>query len=302
MLIKEVVDKSNQFLKSKGIESSRLDAELIIADVLKTERIALYLKYDQPLSEKEINICRQKILDRSKGVPVAYILNKKYFYNYEFFVNNSVLIPRPETESLVEETLNWIKQSELTEVTILDLGCGSGCISISLVAEMQKLKIKCGKIVAIDISPAAIEVAKINAKKILMDSLKTSEAHASFSELPITFEVQDAATFTSDCCFDVIVANPPYIDESDVNIQKSVKDFEPSLALFAKDHGLLCIKEWALTVKRLLKPKGFVIFEMGYNQGSEVEQIFRDSGVYSSVELIDDYSGLNRFVKAVRNG
>jgi release factor glutamine methyltransferase len=302
MLIKEVVEKSNQFLKSKGIESSRLDAELIIADVLKMERIALYLKYDQPLSDDEINICRQKILERSKGVPVAYLLNKKFFYNYEFFVNNNVLIPRPETELLVEETLNWIKQSELEEVSILDLGCGSGCISISLIAEMQKLKIKCGKIIAVDISPAAIEVSKINAKRILIDRLKSSEASANPSELPITFEVQDAATFKSDYCFDVIVANPPYIAESDANIQKSVKDFEPSLALFAKDRGLLCIKEWALTVKRLLKPKGFVIFEIGYNQGPEVEQIFRDSGAYSSVELINDYSGLNRFVKAVRNG
>lgn len=290
MLIKEVLEKSNQFLKAKGIESSRLDAELIIAEILKMERISLYLKYDQPLSEEEVSLCRLKILERSKGVPVAYILKKKFFYNYEFYVDKNVLIPRPETEILVEETLRWIKLVGLSEVSILDLGCGSGCISVSLVGELRKAKITLGKVVALDISESAIEVAKLNANKILLQ------------EQPIDFMVRSANEFQIDSYFDVIVANPPYIAYADVNIQKSVKDFEPHCALFAEDNGLLCIKLWSLTAIRLLKPNGLLIFEIGCSQGLEALKIFRDSEVFSSVELINDYSGLNRFIKAVRNG
>jgi release factor glutamine methyltransferase len=290
MLVKEVVEKSNQFLKSKGIESSRLDAELIIAHILKMERIALYLKYDQPLTEEEKNLCRMKILERSKGLPVAYILNHKYFYNYEFFVNKNVLIPRPETELMVEETLCWIKQCGLTEISYLELGSGSGCISISLAAELQKVGIGIEKAIALDVSEQAIEVSHKNARKILND------------KQPIDFVLCDAATFSTQKVFDIILANPPYIAIDDTNVQKSVREFEPHLALYAEDNGMFCIKAWGRNAVKFLKPKGFVMFEIGFKQGPEALNIFRDMGVFFSVELIKDFSGENRFIKAVRNG
>jgi release factor glutamine methyltransferase len=152
------------------------------------------------------------------------------------------------------------------------------------------MKIKINKAVAIDISPAAIEVSTVNANNILTDYQ------------PIEFIVSDAVDFSSDISFDVIVSNPPYISNSDLDIQKSVKDFEPHLALFAKEEGMFCIKMWILTSLKMLKPKGFLMFEMGHNQGAAVQKILSDSMEFSSVELINDFSGLNRFIKAVRNG
>lgn len=290
MLVKEVLEKSNQFLKNKGIESSRLDAELIISHILKMERISLYLKFDQPLGEEEINQCRQKIMERGRGVPVAYLLNKKYFYNYEFFVDNRVLIPRPETELLVEQVLIWVREHKKVELRFLDLGCGSGCISVVLIAELKKMGLAKLKGVAVDISEDAIDVAKINSYKILE------------SNFDLEFIQSDAANFATDQLFDLIVANPPYIDFNDPNIQKTVKDFEPHLALFANDKGFACIKSWVKVAAKFAKSGGLLIFEIGHEQGLEAQKIFSDTGAFSSVELIKDFSGFNRFIKAVRNG
>jgi release factor glutamine methyltransferase len=295
MFVKDVLAKSNEFLKTKGFESSRLDAELIIAHVLKMERISLYLKFDQPLSENELSNCRKLIIERAKGVPVAYLLNKKYFYNLEFFVDERVLIPRPETELLVVEVLNWAKMSGNMNFRFLDMGCGSGCIAISIAMGLFNMGFDQNLGIGLDISKDAIAVAKINRENLFY---KQPVSVANQLELVC----HDVSLFNYSAPFDIIVANPPYIGFEDSNVQKSVKDFEPHLALFAKDNGLACIKSWCQTAIKISKPKGLIIFEIGGEQGREVIKIFDDTDAFSSVELLKDFSGFDRFIKVVRNG
>ena len=137
MLLGEILQKTTQFFKDKKIDSARLDAELLIADALKLKRIELYIKFEYPLTEGEIQICRDFVRRRAQLEPVAYILGKKDFYNESFIVKFGVLIPRPETEGLVEEVLRWQKERNLSEPAIVDLGSGSGCIGLSVLKELS---------------------------------------------------------------------------------------------------------------------------------------------------------------------
>lgn len=291
MVVKEVLDKSVLFLKNKGLESPRLDAELLISFGLKIERIELYLKFDKPITNEETEICRNLIVERAKGVPVAYLVGKKGFYKHDFSVNSHVLIPRPETELLVEYVLTWIKEKEIKNPKILELGSGSGCISISLMDELLKQKNIPSKLISIDVSKEAIEVSKKNANEILKD--KANE---------IQFLQANAFEFYTEETFDFIISNPPYIEVSDKEVQESVKKFEPHLALFAEQDGLKCIFNWSRFGIQNLNAKGLLIFEIGCKQGPKVLHFFEQTQKFNSVEILKDYSGFDRFVKAVRNG
>lgn len=291
MIVKEVLDKSVLFLKNKGLESPRLDAELLISFALKLDRMGLYLKFDRPLSEEETTLCRNLILERSKGVPVAYLVGSKGFYGYDFKVNKAVLVPRPETELLVEYVLEWIKEKNISAPQILDLGSGSGCISISLAAELIKAKNKPQKVISLDISEEAIEVARENSEIILKEN---SEC--------VQFLKADGSTYKTTEMFDIIVSNPPYIDVADPQVQKSVRDYEPHLALFASDNGFKYIREWSRLGTENLKPQGLLIFEIGCLQGDKALEFFNHSQAFHTVEILKDFSGLDRFIKVVRNG
>lgn len=291
MILKEVLDKSVLFLKNKGLESPRLDAEILISFALKIDRMGVYLKFDKPLLEDELVTCRKLILERSKGIPVAYLIGQKGFYGYDFFVNNSVLVPRPETELLVEYVLEWIKTKNILNSKILDLGSGSGCIPIAIAAELIKKSNKPNSITSVDVSKEALAVAKKNAQDILKENCEI-----------IQFINADAFIYQTDELFDIIVSNPPYISESDTQVQKSVRDFEPHLALFAPEEGFKCIQDWARFGVHNLKPNGLLIFEIGCLQGDKALQFFNQIQAFHSIEIIKDYSGLDRFIKAVRNG
>ena len=143
MKLKEVLDKSIQFFKDKKFESARLDAELLISHALKLERMQLYLKFDSPLTEKEVSDCREVVRRRSQGEPVAYITEEKGFYGLTFKVGPGVLIPRPETELLVEQALEFIKQNKLEAPKILDLGAGTGCIGFSILKNIPQATLVC---------------------------------------------------------------------------------------------------------------------------------------------------------------
>lgn len=285
MLLKDVLSKSIQFFKDKKFESPRLEAELLISYALKIERIALYVKYEQPLTDIEVQTCREFIRRRSLGEPVAYITEEKGFFAEVFKVLPGVLVPRPETEGLVELALKFIEKNEIKSPHILDLGAGTGCIGLSLLNQ-----IPAATLISVDISEKAIENIGLNIEK---------------------FNLQDRATVVSSSVedfdgskykFDCILANPPYIDPQDSAVESHVRQFEPSTALFAENKGLLFLKNWSkLNVKNLNKP-GLMAFEMGHLQGPEMKEHFRSLEAFSEVEVIKDLSGKDRIIKGINNG
>jgi len=158
MLLGEILQKTTDFFKEKKIESARLDAELLIAEVLKLKRIELYIKFETPLTDDEIQRCRDFVRRRSLGEPVAYILERKDFYNETFKVTKGVLIPRPETEGLVEEVLAWTKKNSLKEIFLADFGSGSGCVGLSILKEHKQVQLT-----GIDASEVAVKISQENA-------------------------------------------------------------------------------------------------------------------------------------------
>ena len=278
--IKDIVDKTTLFFKQKDFASPRLDAELLISDILKLKRIDLYLKYDQPLSEQEVRLCRDVVRRRASGEPVAYILQRRDFYGHTFYVDPHVLIPRPETELLVETAESFLKS--MSSPRLLDLGTGSGCIAISLLKSLPQ-----AQAVLVDVSDGALQIARKN-------------AHALEVEGRCEFRLWNASeTLTPDTSdFQLIVANPPYISPQDPDIESNVKKFEPSLALFAEDNGLEMIRSWAKAQVQYLQSGGLMIFEMGAHQGPSVRQIFSEMKVFSEIQILKDLAGHERTVVA----
>ena len=284
MLLKEVLNKSIQFFKDKKIESYRLDAELLIAHALKIDRISLYLKHEQPLSEAEVQLCRDFIRRRSLGEPVAYIIEEKGFFTEVFKVLPGVLVPRPETELLVEEALKFIEKNKIENPKILDLGAGTGCIGLSVLKQVPS-----ATLVSVDISEKAIENINLNVEKLQLQD-RVTVTHKSVEDL----------TWSEN--FNIILANPPYIAPEDPEVEPNVKTFEPALALFAENKGFLFLKNWSkLSVKSLKKP-GLMAFEMGYLQGSEMKDYFQSLGVFAEVEILKDLAGKDRIIKGIIDG
>ncbi len=283
MKVKEVLDKTVEFFKTKKIDSPRLDAELLLSYGLGLKnRVDLYLKFDQPLSENELSKCRDLVKRRSLGEPVAYILGEKEFYGIKFLVNANVLIPRPETELLVEHAITWIKKHNLKEPRVLDIGAGSGCIGLSIAKKISDAEVIC-----LEKSQDAAGVAQKNLEALDLGSrVKVIVGDAN------SLDTQDQLKGQ----FDVIVANPPYISFEDSNVEKDVRLFEPHSALFAEEMGLKELKAWSMTFQVILKPNALMIFEMGFKQGKEMSEHFNNLNVFQKVEIIKDLSGLDRHI------
>jgi release factor glutamine methyltransferase len=288
MIAKDVLDKSIEFLKKKGFETARLDSELLLSGALNWNRIDLYLKFDCILTDQEIEKCREYIKRRSGGEPVAYILGFKDFYKSRFTVSKNVLIPRPETEELVEKAVEFLKQEKFRENApqVLDLGTGSGCIGLSILSEIPN-----AHLVALDISPGALEVAEQNGLALgLGDRVKWLLNDASFFAEKMGLN-----------SFDLIVANPPYISHDDPGVEKNVKDFEPHQALFASENGMAMVSTWVKTATHLVALGGQVLFEVGHDQGEKARSCFIETQKYSHVEILKDFSNKDRIIKAIRS-
>jgi len=293
MKLKEVLDKTTQFFKDKNIDSPRLDAELLLAHGLKLERMQLYLKFDQPLGDTELATCRELVRRRVQGEPVAYILGSKYFYGYNFLVNSSVLIPRPETEHIVEAALDWA-QDKNAEYCIVDLGSGSGCIGQSLLKKLPQ-----AKLIAVDASDKALEVAKANAETLeVSDRVRFLNTDAANVD-QVLAAVKD---FTGKAEIHILVSNPPYIAADDKDVEENVKKFEPEIALFAPDNGLKFLRDWSRTYAPALSDKAILLMEMGMSQGPTMKAHLESLGVFNKVDVIKDLASLDRVVRGVKNG
>ena len=293
MKLKEILDKTTNFFKDKGIETPRLDAELLLAHGLKLERIQLYLKFDQPMKEDELATLRELVRRRAQGEPVAYILGYRDFYKYRFEVNSHVLIPRPETEHVIEEVLAWTKDQK-SDLGLIDLGFGSGCIGLTLLKELPE-----ARLVAVDVSAEALEVAKRNAESLgVQDRVRFVNADAANSDAVLTAYKE----LTGNDRIDVLVSNPPYIASDDSQVEANVKKFEPNLALFADDQGLALLKNWSKIYSPHLATKACMVMEMGMTQGSAMKDCFSNLNVFSEVKVIKDLAGLDRLICGVKNG
>lgn len=313
MTIKEVMDKTTAFFKQKGFSSARLDTELLMAHGLRCERMQLYLKFDQPLGEPELETLRNLVKRRTAGEPVAYILGKKDFYKGSFLVNKSVLIPRPETETLVELAANYIeKKKPVTGFQVLDIGGGSGCIGISVAKEFPVVHVS-----IIEKSPEAVAVIKENIKLNQVNNVTVFNVDAddveSFREA-WALELENAGspnesteivgdaikvpahTLASQPFFDLIVSNPPYISKGDRDVEENVKKFEPEEALFADDEGFLFLKDWARKYSSFLKEDAQMIFEMGHLQGQRISEHLSKLNIFKSVTIKKDLSEKDRFI------
>lgn len=285
MKLKEVLDKTIQFYRDKKIESPKLEAEWLFSFVLKLNRVQLYLKFDQPLKDEELQILREAIKRRVAGEPLAYIIGSRGFYGYEFKVTPDVLIPRPETETLVEKALEKIKDLTQDSVRVLDLGCGSGCIGLTIAKKDPRVKVD-----LVDLSAKALEVTQENAKALgVLEQCQ--------------FINQDAREFlrSTNENYDLIVANPPYIPPNDPQVEENVKKYEPHMALYSPQ-GTSALKEWSTLGVEKLADTGFMMMEMGYDQGPEMKNHFENFKVFTKVEVIQDLSSKDRVISGEIHG
>lgn len=291
MKLKEVLEKTIHFFKEKKIEPPRLTAEILIADALKVQRVQLYLKYDTPLSQEEISLCREAVKRHALGEPVAYITGQKGFFGLDFLVGSGVLIPRPETEGLVEESLSWIKDNTFERLSILDLGAGSGCLGFSILDQCLKSSIK--NITTVHLTSIEKSEQAYNYLKRNCDRLKLEEY--------CTLKNEDVELFlNSNEKFNIIVGNPPYIANNDPQVDPNVDKYEPHQALYSEEHGMQDLKKWSqLSVQQLTKP-GLLLFEIGSQQGKAMKTFIEHLNSWSYVEILKDLSGLDRIIKAVQ--
>ena len=269
--------------KSHNIEQPRAAAEILLAHTLSIGRVDLYVQYDRPLESHELKIFKRFIQRRIKREPVAYIVGKKEFWSMNMKVTPDVLIPRPETETLVEVALSIIPQEQgSAPLRILDLGTGSGAIVLALASERPV-----HSFYAVDRSEKALAVALDNARMLGLDKTITF-LHGDWFD-----SVRELVR-----CFDVIVSNPPYIASHEYKaLPPEITQYEPRDALDGGPDGLDAIRLIINETPRHMVSGGQLVFEIGYDQWAEVEKMIEGSGAYSEWAVIKDYSGHDRVVR-----
>lgn len=282
--IGRILQWTEQYFQSKGMDTPRLDGEVLLSHVLGKNRIYLYTNYDQPLEQEELDRFRPLVIERAKGHSVASLTGTKDFMGLTFSVNDKVLIPRPDTETLVEYVLHTYHQQD--SIRILDMCTGPGTILLSL---LHYLPTATG--MGLDISHDALVVAEKNQEAFNLEN--RSEFHESdmFSYLEKNDEL-----------FDVIVSNPPYIRLEDKSILSPDVLNEPHIALFGGEDGLDFYRQLSKECVKYLKPYGLVAFEVGYDQAEDIKSLLESVGSYVNISFASDLSGINRVVTARMKG
>jgi release factor glutamine methyltransferase len=270
--VADILATTTDFLAKKDPTSPRLEAELLLSQVLGLKRVQLYINFERILTAGELDAYRELIRRRSKHEPVAYITGHKEFYKLDLIVSPHTLIPRPETEHLVDEALRLLKESGAASAQAADIGCGSGAIALALAANSPSLTVE-----ATDISPEALEVAKANAEKHKLADR-------------VFFSQGDLAEPLGEKRFDLICANLPYIPDSDMAaLAPDVALFEPKSALAGGPEGLDLIARLLPSVGKVLKPTGHVILEIWPQSLAKLEILAKQAGL-SPKDPVLDYS------------
>jgi release factor glutamine methyltransferase len=275
----EVIKRSTEYLESKGVDSPRLQIELLLAHVLKIPRLKLYLDFDRQLSEVDLDTLRAMVKRRGEREPLQYIIGTASFCGLEISVTPAVLIPRPETELLVEQAWKFLTSSADQAATVLDFGTGSGCIAIAIAHKFPACEVH-----AIDASEEALRVARANAERV--------GAKVRFNR---GVAINDLA---SPRTLDLVVSNPPYIPDAELEtLQPEVRDYEPRLALGGGNEGLDFYRMIASQARARLTASGCVIVELGHGQEGAVRSIFEGEGWFVG-SVVADYAGTPRILIA----
>ena len=275
--VQEILQKNYKDLLNHNIQTAKIDSEVILANILNTNRINLITKQDITLNKEQEDLYSKLVERRKHKEPVAYILNKKEFWNENYFVDKRVLIPRPETEILIELLLKKIKDKNKA-YKVLDLGCGSGCLLISFLKEMHK-----SQGIGVDISSNALEVAK---KNIELHNLNNRAKLVRIDLL--TLHTKDK--------FDVIFSNPPYLSSSDyAKLSDDVKNFEPKQALVGGFNGVLYYKKIITIAQLALKKNGYLALELGDRQYRTISKLLQDH----SFRILDKYQLINNEIRCI---
>tara|TARA_B100001175_G_scaffold285144_1_gene266027 strand:- start:1859 stop:2701 length:843 start_codon:yes stop_codon:yes gene_type:complete len=279
MNILQALNNANKKLKEKGIKSYHLDSQILISEALKVEKKNILLNLEKKVSMKKLDYFDFLVTERINKKPIAYILRKKEFWKYDFFVNQNVLIPRPETELIIENVLELTKNK--SKLNILDIGVGSGCIILSILKERKNFN---GT--GIDVCKKSLNICKINSYYLEVSSrLKLFKS--------------DVDNFQNGK-YDLIVSNPPYIKKSILKyLEKDVIGFEPKLALDGGNEGLSVIRKVIERSSKLIKKKGFLILEIAYDQKKQVKKILMNKGFFIK-KIVKDLSGNDRCIISLK--
>lgn len=285
MTVLEVIQRSAEFLTKKGVESPRLQVELLLAHVLRLPRMGLYLNFDRALTPKELDDLRELVRRRGLREPLQQITGSTSFCGLELTVNAHVLVPRPETELLAELGWQFLNSSSSNPTSAMDFGTGSGCLAITLAAKSPAAQVS-----AVDISPDALAVARQNAARHQVESRIQFFAGDGFAALP------------SGAQFDLIVGNPPYIPSQEIGtLEPEVRDHDPRLALDGGADGLDFYRRLAEEAGAFLKPGGRIMLEFGDGQEGAIQNLFeQQKWIVEAVKT--DYSGRPRILIAHRAG
>ena len=267
MNIQSALTEGLNILKNKSILSAKLDSEILMAKALGKKREYIILNNNKIIKEQNLKYFKKLVHERATRKPIAYLLNKKSFWNSEFYVNKNTLIPRPDTEIILEQILKFTKNKNY--LNILDIGVGSGCILLSVLKERKNFY---GT--GIDISRKSLDICKMNAKKLLLNRR-------------IKFFKSDVDKFAIGK-YDLIVSNPPYIKTSDLKyLESDVIKFEPKLALDGGLDGLSVIRKVIKKSSELLKKNGKFILEIGFDQKNKVIKLLNNKGFYINSTVKD---------------
>ena len=288
MTVLEVIQRSADYLARKGVESARLQAELLLAHVLRKPRLKLYLEFERVLTEPELAALRERLRRRGAREPLQYLLGSVNFCGLELAVSPAVLIPRPETELLAERAWTFLTGragSPEAPSAALDFGTGSGCLAIALA-----VRCPAARIWAVDLSPAALEVARANAARHGVEARIHFLQSDGFAALPAGER------------FDLIVANPPYIPTAEIaRLQPEVRDHEPRAALDGGPDGLAVIRRLAAGSAPWLKPGGRLMLELGDGQAETASALLAAAG-WGAVTVENDWTNRPRLLIAERAG
>jgi release factor glutamine methyltransferase len=278
--LKEALDNAIEYLTSRDVGSPRMNAELLLMFVLDCDRAYFFAHPERELTAHEEARYIEVVNERARGVPAQYIVGHQEFWGLDFIVNPSVLIPRPETEHLIETVVELAKSHppSATPFKMIDVGTGSGAIALALAKEFPSAEVH-----ATDISAEALEVARANAARLRFDAVQFHQSDV-------------LADIARDATFDFVVSNPPYVALTEENkVQDVVKKFEPRVAVFAGTHGLDIIRRLIPQSREALRPGGWLLMEIGYSMSEAVMQLLSD---WSDVHAVPDLQGIPRVIVA----
>ena len=279
MKLSEIITEGANILKKKNIPSYLVDSEILMGKILDKKREFVILNQNLKINENDYSKYIKLINKRGLNVPVAYLTNSKDFWRNEFYVDKRVLIPRPDTEILIEVALNILKEKKIN--SFLEVGVGSGCIILSILSEIIHLK---GT--GIDISQKALDVCKINSKKLNL-----------YNRVKLFKSDIDKFNYGK---YDLIISNPPYICKSDLgNLMKDVVGYEPEIALNGGNDGALEIRKIIKKSSKLLKKNGRLVLEIGHNQRIKVSEILKNNGFFIQ-KVIKDLGQKNRCIVSIK--